>query len=124
MNADGFFPRGFEAYARQAGLWNSLPVPFELQGLRPDAWGLRTRDSLFAFAEAKTSDDINSRHTRTQLQVFGFTHMSNDARPCPLYLAIPRSSAYQLDRVLIDLGLVGARHVVRLHVPDVLLAEH
>lgn len=124
MNADGFLPCGFEAHARQAGSWNSLPMPFELNGVRPDAWGLRTRDALLAFAEAKTSNDINTRHTRLQLRIFGFTHMPSDSRRCPLYLAIPRSSAYELDRVLIDLGLIGAQHVVRLHVPDVLLTEH
>lgn len=123
MNADGFVLGGFESAARQAGAWNSLPAPFALKQVRPDAWGLRSRDSLLAFAEAKTSGDIDTKHTRTQLRVFGFAHLANDPRPCPLYVAVPRSCAGSLDRVLTDIGLICARHVVRLHIPDALLSE-
>jgi hypothetical protein len=123
MNADGFVPGGFEAPATQAGVWNSLPAPFALKGVRPDAWGLRARDLLLAFAEAKTSSDIDTRHTRDQLRVFGFTHLTNDPRPCPLYVVVPRSCAGLLDRVLGDLGLISARHLIRLHIPDILLSE-
>src|SRR5262245_23121382 len=121
MTADGFLLGGFEAYARQAGVWNALPAPFDLQGQRPDAWGVRAEDSLFAFAEAKTSNDIDTRHTRAQLRVFGFTKMRHSVQRCPLYIAIPRSSAYRLDRVLSDLGLISARNVIRLHIPEPLL---
>ena len=122
MSADGFLLGGFEAPATQAGVWNALPAPFTLKGARPDAWGVRTDDALMAFAEAKTCDDIDNKHTRAQVRVFGFTRMRNTKCYCPLYLAIPRSSAYRLDRVLADLGLIGARHVVRLHIPDALLS--
>lgn len=121
MCADGFLLGGFEAPARQAGAWNALPVPFELHGVRPDAWGIRAKDSLMAFAEAKTVGDIDTKHTRAQLRVFGFTKMRETSRSCQLYLAIPHSSVYRLDRVLGDLGLLGARHIVRLHIPDVLI---
>jgi hypothetical protein len=38
-----------------------------------------------------------------------------------LYVVIPRSAAYALDRVLIDLGLMRAAHIRRLHVPSTLL---
>jgi hypothetical protein len=123
MSADGFVLRGFEATAVQAGSWNSLPVPFTLSGVRPDAWGLRRRDSLLAFAEAKTANDIDTQHTRAQLRVLGYVHGANDRRRCPLYVAVPRSRAKLLDRVLIDVGLIGLRHIVRLHIPDVLLPE-
>jgi hypothetical protein len=122
MCADGFFLGGFEAHARQAGVWNALPPPFELRGVRPDAWGVRTKDSLFAFAEAKAADDIDTRHTRAQLKVFGFTRMRRSVYRCPLYVSVPRSAASLLDRVLADLGLIGAKHVIRLHIPDALLS--
>lgn len=121
MCADGFLLGGFEAYARQAGVWNALPPPFELRGVRPDAWGVRTEDSVLAFAEAKTSDDIDTKHTRAQLRVFGFTRMRGTVRSCPLYVSVPQSAAIRLDRVLADLGLIGAKHVVRLHIPDTLI---
>lgn len=123
MNADGFVLGGFESPAIQAGIWNSLPAPFALKRVRPDAWGLRPKDSLLAFAEAKTAGDIDTKHTRDQLRVFAFTHLGNDPRPCPVYVAVPRSCAGLLDRVLVDLGLICARHLVRLHIPDVLLSE-
>jgi hypothetical protein len=92
--------------------------------MRPDAWGVRAEDFLMAFAEAKTSHDIDTSHTRAQLRVFGFAKMRNTTCRCPLYFAVPRSSAYRLDRVLNDLGLIGARHVIRLHVPDALIEAH
>lgn len=121
MSSDGFEPCGFEASAPQAGIWNSLPIPFSINGVRPDAWGLRSRDALIAFAEAKTAGDVDTKHTREQLKVFGSTRLSNDPRPCPLYVAVPRSCANLLDRVLVDIGLLRARHIVRLHIPDILL---
>lgn len=123
MCADGFLLGGFEAYARQAGVWNALPPPFDLRGVRPDAWGVRTEDLLFAFAEAKTADDIDTKHTRAQLRIFGFIRMRRTVHRCPLYVSVPRSAASKLDRVLADLGLIGAKHVIRLHIPDALIAR-
>jgi hypothetical protein len=75
--------------------------------------------------EAKTENDIDTMHTRAQLSVFGFTRMRQSVDRCPLYISIPRSAAYRLDRVLADLGLIGAKHVIRLHIPDALISgEH
>lgn len=121
MAVDGFLLGGFEAPADQAGRWNALPTPFTIRGVRPDAWAIRPKDWLMAFAEAKTAKDIDTKHTRAQLRVFGFTKMRSTSSHCPLYLAVPRSSAHRLDKVLGDLGLNGARHLVRIHVPDALL---
>jgi hypothetical protein len=121
MLCDGFQVTGFEGHIDQAGDLNELPPPFVLNGIRADACGVHADEGIFAFAEAKTASDIDNAHTRRQLRVLGRTRMRNVALPCPLYLAIPRSCAYALDRVLIDVGLIGARHVRRIHVPDVLL---
>jgi hypothetical protein len=123
MSADGFVLGGFEAPARQAGFWNALPAPFQFHGSRPDTWGIRPQSSEFAFGEAKTASDIDTPHTRAQLKIFGFTRMKLTGARCRLYLSVPRSACRQLDRVLIDLGLIGARHIVRLHIPDALLQE-
>lgn len=125
MQADGFTTSGFDGRARQGGLWNALPAPFPIAGLRPDAWGLRERDALLAIAEAKTAADINSAHTRQQLSMFGRVRVGSgsERRPCPLYVAIPRSGVRLLDRVLAQLGLAGASHIVRIHVPDILLQD-
>jgi hypothetical protein len=38
-----------------------------------------------------------------------------------LYLAAPRSMSIEIDAVLSRVGLLGAREVVRLHIPDCLL---
>lgn len=42
---------------------------------------------------------------------------------CRPYRAVPRSAAPALDRVLADTGLLGAAHVVRLHIPDCLVMD-
>jgi hypothetical protein len=121
MEADGFVLGGFEGPARQAGQRNALPQPFILNAVRPDAWGIHETYRLFGFAEAKTSSDINTHHTRKQLRIFGSATMKGTGCRCPLYLAIPRSAAYSLDKVLVDVGLISASNLIRLHIPDALL---
>lgn len=122
MATDGFALAGFDCEAEQAGYWNALPPPFRLHGVRADACGIRAEDGMMAFGEAKAPGDIDNSHTRDQLRVLGFTRMRKTKLRCPLYLAVPRSCAYALDRVLADVGLLGARHLVRLHVPEAMIA--
>ena len=76
---------------------------------------------MLSFAEAKTGRDIDTAHTRRQLRVLGFTKMRGSSAPCPLYLAVARGEARRLDGVLADAGLAGAGHIVRIHVPEILL---
>lgn len=121
MTADGFRLTGFDGRIDQAGDWSELPAPFEIRGVRPDACGVHVLQGLVGFAEAKTATDIDNAHTRAQLRVLGHARMREGSVICPLYLAVPRSCAYALDRVLIDLGLIGRKHVRRIHVPDALL---
>lgn len=125
MQADGFSVSGFDGRARQGGQWNALQVPFSIAGLRPDAWGIRERDALLAIAEAKTVGDIDNAHTRDQLSLFARARVGAvaESRRCPLYVAIPRSGVHLLDRVLAHLGLAGASHIIRIHVPDILLED-
>jgi hypothetical protein len=119
MATDGFRLAGYEGESDQGGVWNELANPPILAGVRPDAWGFD--GERVAFAEAKTARDIDTTHTRVQLLVFARTRMKGTEAACQLYLAIPRSAAPLLDCVLADLGLVGLRNLVRLHVPDILL---
>jgi len=123
MEADGFAVSGFDGQARHGGRWNTMPAPFTLAGLRPDAWGVRGDDALLAFAEAKTADDIDNDHTRRQLAAFARARVGagEGRRRCPLYIAIPRSATHLLDRALARIGLAGATNIVRIHVPDILL---
>ena len=123
MVADGFLLTGFEGHVEQGGAWSALPVPFQLHGIRPDACGVHAEDGVIAFAEAKTQGDIDNAHTRAQLRVLGYARMRDGKARCPLYIAVPRSAAYALDRVLIDVGLIASRHVRRLHIPNVLLVR-
>lgn len=123
MIADGFRLTGFEGRIDQAGELSQLPPPFELRGVRPDVCGVHAGSGHIGFAEAKTEHDVDNAHTRTQLRVLGYVRMRDGKTACPLYIAVPRSCAYALDRVLIDLGLIAAKHVRRIHVPEVLLAR-
>jgi hypothetical protein len=119
MVYDGFRIGGYDGQSTQGGAWNALGRPPNFGGVRPDAWGF---DGVrVALAEAKTSSDIDTDHTRAQLMSFRRLRANSTGAACRLYLAIPRSAAPLLDRVLAELGLAGARDVVRLHVPDILL---
>jgi hypothetical protein len=123
MVEDGFIVCGFDGNAPRGDEWSSLAVPFTLGGVRADAWGLRERDHTVAFGEAKTFDDVDTVHSRRQLEVLGRAKMRGSTAYCRCYIAIPRSAVYELDRVLIDVGLLGAKHLVRIHIPDVLLKD-
>jgi len=124
MTADGFLVAGCDGSVPQGGLWNQLPPPPELAGVRPDACGIEPTTGEFAFGEAKTYQDIDTRHTRKQLCVFGRLKLRDGRTMCRLYIAVPRSAAPLLDRALLEVGLLGARHVVRLHIPDCFVMEN
>jgi hypothetical protein len=124
MVGDGFVVSGFDGSAPRDRTWSALPAPFTLNGVRADAWGQRPSDGRIAFGEAKTSRDVKTAHTRQQLVMLGHTRMKGSVLPCPVYIAIPRSAAYDLDRVLIDVGLIRAKNIIRLHIPDVLIEEY
>lgn len=123
MISDGFTPSGCDGRVPQGGLWKTLPRPLELAGVRPDAIGIALGTGEYAIGEAKTAMDIDTVHTRKQLNVFGRAQAQGGKSPCRLYIAVPRSSAPTLDRVLAQLGLAAAKHVVRLHIPDCFLME-
>jgi len=121
MVKDGFVISGFDGNAPRGQEWSSLPTPFIFHGVRADVWG--HREQMIAFGEAKTFHDIDTAHTRRQLEILGKTMMKGAKVCCPLYIAVPHSAVYELDRVLIDVGLLRAKNVVRLHIPDVLVEE-
>ena len=123
MAADGFLVAGCDGSVPQGGLWNTLPRPPEVAGVRPDAYGIAPETGKLAFGEAKTPQDIDTAHTRKQLRVFGRLMQHEGRATCRLYIAVPRSAACSLDRVLCQVGLLGAQHVIRLHIPDCLLTE-
>jgi hypothetical protein len=121
MAHDGFALTAVDGTIPRSGEFANLPTPPVIQGVRPDAMARHSREGIFGFAEAKTARDVDTSHTREQLRVLAFTKMQGHEGFCPVYLAIPRSAAYSLDRVLIDLRLLGKSHVRRIHVPEVLL---
>ncbi len=123
MTADGFLVLGCDGSSPRDGLWGSLPWPFEVRNRRPDLCGVVPESGEIAIGEAKTSDDIDTPHTRSQLRVFGRMQNRSKEIPCRLYIAVPRSAACSLDRVLADVGLLGARHVSRIHIPDCFIRE-
>ena len=123
MVKDGFIVSGFDGSAPRGEEWSSLPTPFTFHGVRADVWGQRKQDQMVAFGEAKTFHDIDTAHTRRQLEVLGKTKMKGAKVCCLLYIAVPHSAVYELDRVLIDVGLLRAKNLVRLHIPDILVEE-
>lgn len=124
MTVDGFLIVACDGSMSQGGGWNALAPPPEVMRLRPDACGIDPTTGHLAFGEAKTSQDIDTGHTRQQLRVFAQLVHRRDKARCRLYLAVPRSGTVILDHVLGEIGLLGARHVVRLHIPDCFIAEN
>ena len=118
MTADGFTVTACDGSIPQGGVWNSLPCTPAFAGIRPDACGVGADTGEIAYGEAKTSRDIDTPHTRHQLRVFRELIRQNGKALCRLYIAIPRSSAHSLDRVLCQCGLQGGRSVVPLYIPD------
>jgi hypothetical protein len=123
MTADGFILGGYEGPTPQGGIWNVLPVPFEIASVRPDAWGIVASTGEIAVGEAKTADDLASAHTQRQLRVFGRLLQLERSAICRLYLAVPRSAAYLLDRALVKAEIIGEKNIIRMHVPDCLVLE-
>lgn len=123
MTRDGVVLTGFDGPAPYAGAWNRLPHPFSIAGVRCDASGVVPETDEIVVGEAKTADDLATEHSHRQLRVFGGLVDKRSGALCRLYIAVPRSAVYELDRALIATGLIGAPHVVRLHIPDVLLKE-
>jgi len=123
MAVDGYFVAGCDGSLPQGGICNGLPQPPEICGVRPDAYGFQPNTLELAFGEAKSQHDIDTSHTREQLRVFGNLKHRDGKSMCRLYIAVPRSALRSLDRVLNDVGLLGARHIVRLHIPDCFVTE-
>src|SRR5215470_9168991 len=108
MSADGFRLAACDGTLPQGGIWNALPPTPTLVGIRPDAYGIAAITGEFAFGEAKTNHDIVTTHTREQLWAFARLIRTNPAT-VRLYVAVPRSAARDLDRVLCQVGLQAAR---------------
>lgn len=111
---------GVDGWVDRLGVPVGLPRPPIVHGIRPDASGWHASDKVEAFVEAKSERDVDNAHTRKQLRELAALR-STSGKPCTLYLAVPRSAAYALDKVLIDLGLIRAANVRRVHVPTILL---
>ena len=120
MLCDGFSITGVDGWVNRLEMPFGMPRPPTLHGVRPDASGWHAAEEVAAFVEAKSERDVNNAHTRKQLKELAALR-STSGKPCTLYLAIPRSAAYALDRVLIDLGLIRAPNIHRVHVPAILL---
>lgn len=118
MVRDGYVLSAFDGPAPQGGVWNLLPVPPTIGGSRPDVLARKANGTRLAFGEAKTEADLHSLHTQQQLRNFAAELGRRDA---VLYVGVPRSAAWSLDRALIRAGLMPSSRLVRLHVPDVLL---
>lgn len=123
MAADGFLLGGYEGPTPQGGILNELAPPFEIAGVRPDAWGVIPGTDEIALGEAKTTADLSSGHTQKQLLVFGNLLQRQRNSLCRLYIAVPRSAVVVLDRALAKAGLIGQKHIVRLHIPDCMAPE-
>ncbi len=120
MELDGFSLIGADGRIPTASYLRPL-TSRPVCGYRPDATGISPGADTLAYCEAKTCRDINNAHTRKQLLIVrDLMAVGLCAR---LYLAVPRPSSWDLDRVLQETGMLGIASVVRIHVPDSLIEE-
>lgn len=123
MQADGFVPVACDGIVPQFDCQRLLHYPPNLRGLRPDAIAFSPQLSKFAFAEAKTEDDLGSEHTKLQLRRYAALIGENGLQTSCVYISIPRSASMALDRLLRDVGLLTAKQIRRLNIPDCLIAD-
>lgn len=123
MQVDGYIPVACDGKVTQLDCERKLHAPPTFASFRPDACGVSPTTGAFAFGEAKTPQDIDTAHTRRQLIVFSSISEKSSGEVCRLYIAIPRSEAHVLDRVLAELGLIGAPNIESVYIPDCLLEE-
>jgi len=123
MQADGFIPMAYDGNIPQFDCERRLSYPPNLGSLRPDAIAFSPAMGIFAFGEAKTEDDLDSDHTRQQFRRYAAIAFDSFLSRSAIYVATPRSAEMALDRLLRDVGLIGTRHVRRLHIPDCLIEE-
>ncbi len=114
MLRDGYVVHGVDGALPQGGLFKAAPPPLNFAGVRPDVWGSGPKDRI-ALGEAKTADDLSSRHTFAQFAVYSQLCLIQGVT---MYVAIPRSAAQQLDRLLAATALIQRPGIVRLHIPD------
>lgn len=122
MTVDGYSVRAYDGPTPQGGNWNELPIPFLIGNVRADVLGVAA-DGGLAIGEAKTANDLYSVHTRQQLRVLRSLVDYQQQSSIALYLAVPRSAVRALDIALVNVGLIGNRNVVRLHIPDCLVSK-
>jgi hypothetical protein len=123
MTADGLVVAGYDGPTPQGGIWNQLGRPFEIAGVRPDTWAFNPTDGAIAVGEAKTGEDLCNEHTLRQIRTFGSLLQSAPSQLCRLYVAVPRSAAYLLDRLVEKARLPRSNSVVRLYIPDYLAPQ-
>ena len=123
MQADGFVPMACDGILPQFDCERHLRYPPNLGGLRPDAVAFSPLRSTFAFAEAKTEDDLDSEHTKHQLRRYATLIGDVGFGTGCVYISTPRSAAMALDRLLRDANLLTAKQIRRLHIPDCLIAD-
>lgn len=121
MTHDGFRVVARDGDLPQGGLWNRMPSSWRLEMHRPDALADDLHHAI-ALAEANNIDDVDTEHTRSQLSSFA-RYIHGSSVGSRLYIAVPRTAARLLDRVLESLHLAGSPRIRRLHIPDCLLGH-
>ena len=90
MAADGYTIAGYDGPTAQGGLWNRLPIPFEIASVSPDVFGICKQSARIVVGEAKTAEDVFTQHTVQQLRILG--HLRDPRKQRALH-ALHRRSA-------------------------------
>ena len=99
---------------------NQLPIPPKILRHRPDALGISVYGQV-CICESKTNHDINTNRTKEQL--IDFSNIELNGFLCEVFIAIPKSAEYVLNKVLRDIKLYKKNNIFILKVPDEIINE-
>lgn len=101
-------------------LGQALPIPSSILRHRPDAIGFTT-EGILCIGDAKTESDITSR--RTIEQIVDFCSYKFDERLCEVFIGIPKSCKYTLEKTLREQGFSGYPYLHIITVPDEIICD-
>jgi len=94
-----------------------LKKPPALDRHQPDLVGIRSRAPRLSIGEAKTTNDLRTRHTREQLWDYA------QVRDAVVIIAIPEGAATTYLKVATEIGLSNLPQIRVLKVPEALISH-
>jgi len=77
----------------------------ETKGHIPDLKAYNYKEDVWLYGEAKTKDDIDNNHTRSQIKAFSGRTMKGSNKLIPCYIAVTKGSKETIEIVIQSMSL-------------------